>query len=151
MKNINFKSTPIRVFLDTNVIIAGIASLTGASNVVLDLCESEIIEMIISKQVLIEADRNFEKKFPSLIQEFRVFIKNISPILVDDPNHKKIKEAQKLINSDDSPILAVALREKVDYFITLDNDFLSIKEKVPIAIVTPAEFLKKFRKSISKE
>ncbi len=49
----------IKVFIDTSVLIAGVASLTGASAAVLDLCEAESIQMVISRQVLVEAERNF--------------------------------------------------------------------------------------------
>lgn len=151
MKTTGFKNRKTRVFIDTSVIIAGLFSSTGASAAILDLCESEMLEMVVNKQVLTEADRNFEKRFSCLVQEFRNFLKNTNPTLVADPTNEEVKKAQKLINSKDSPILAAALREKVDFLITLDNHFLLIKEKVAIKIVSPAEFIKKFRLDFAEE
>ena len=150
MKITDSKSRKTKIFIDTSVIIAGLVSSTGASAAILDLCESEILEMVINKQVLVEADRNFENKFPGLVQEFRNFIKDTSPTLVADPTNAEIRKAQKLINSKDSPILAAALREKVN-LVTLDNHFLSIKRKISIKITSPADFIKKFRLDFTEE
>jgi len=88
------KNRKTRIFIDTSVIIAGLVSSTGASAAVLDLCESEILEMVVNKQVLVEADRNLENKFPYLVQEFRSFIKDTIPTLVADPTNEGIRKAQ---------------------------------------------------------
>jgi predicted nucleic acid-binding protein len=61
----------IKVFIDTNVLIAGVNSVTGASAAILDLCEARVLQMVVSRQVLIEADRNFAAKFPQLVGRFR--------------------------------------------------------------------------------
>ena len=63
----------IKAFIDTSVLIAGVASLTGASAAVLDLCEAESIQMVISRQVLVEADRNFSAKLPGLVNQLTNF------------------------------------------------------------------------------
>ena len=47
-----------------------VASWTGASGAVLDLCEAEVIRMVISRQVIVEADRNFLAKLPRLVSRF---------------------------------------------------------------------------------
>jgi len=75
----------IKVFIDTNVLIAGINSVTGASATLLDLCEAGVVQMVVSRQVLIEADRNFAAKFPQLVGRFRQFMHNLAPLMVDDP------------------------------------------------------------------
>ena len=69
----------IKVFIDTSVLIAGVASVTGASAAVLDLCESETVQMVVSRQVLVEADRNFSAKLPNLVSQYRQFIRNLAP------------------------------------------------------------------------
>ncbi len=48
----------LSVFIDSNVLISGIASLTGASAAILNLGESNIIKIVLCQQVLIEVDRN---------------------------------------------------------------------------------------------
>jgi predicted nucleic acid-binding protein len=39
---------------------------------------------------------------------------------------KEIKSAYRIINSEDAPILAGAIKGKVDFLITLDKKFLKI-------------------------
>ena len=68
-----------RVFLDSSVLISGVISQTGASSAILDLGEAGEIVIILSKGVLVETDMVFEKKFPDLTEQFREFIKSLSP------------------------------------------------------------------------
>ncbi len=137
-----------RVFLDTNVLIAGLASTTGASAAILDLGEAEEILIVLSRQVLVEADRTFAAKFPHLTERFRLWMKNLAPLLADDPKPKAVQEAAHIIHPNDAPILAAAKQEKVDYLVTLNTrHFMTSKVQTYYGrpVVTPAEFLMAFR------
>lgn len=137
-----------RVFVDTNVLIAGMASRTGASAAILDLGEAEEIQMIVSRQVLVEADRVFTAKFPKLLQRYRRFIKNLAPVLADDPSRQAVRAAARVIEPGDAPILAAAKEERVDYLVTLNTRHFmvpGVRVFLPRPIVTPAEFLSAFR------
>ena len=137
-----------RVFLDTNVLIAGIASRTGASAAILDLGESEEILIVLSRQVLVEADRTFVAKFPHLIERYRAFIKNLAPLLADDPPTPLVKEAARVIHATDAPILAAAKQASIAYLVSLNTRHFSTPSArafLPSPIVTPAEFLAAFR------
>jgi putative PIN family toxin of toxin-antitoxin system len=142
------KLTPkIKVFVDTSVLISGLASSTGASGAVLDLCEAEVIQMVISQQVIVEADRNFSAKLPRLLNRFRQFIRDLNPLMADDPSFRLVKEAIAVVGRKDASILAAAQEGQVDYLITLDKKhFLSSrgKKKIALTIVTPSEFLRIF-------
>lgn len=137
-----------RVFLDTNVLIAGLLSRIGASAAILDLAEAEEIVPVVSQQVLVEADRTFVAKFPPLIERYRKFITNLAPLLVDDLPPAEIQHAARVINPDDAPILAAAKQARVDYLVTLNTrHFLTLKARafLPVSILTPGEFLIAFR------
>ena len=139
----------IKVFIDTSVLIAGVASLTGASAAVLDLCEAESIQMVISRQVLVEADRNFSAKLPGFVNEFRQFIRNLVPLMVEDPPAAAVERAAGLIDRKDAAILAAAIESKVDFLITLDKKhFLKqkVQRNIPIEICTPSDFLRIFER-----
>jgi putative PIN family toxin of toxin-antitoxin system len=139
----------IKVFIDTSVWIAGVASVTGASAAVLDLCESETVQMVVSRQVLVEADRNFSAKLPNLVSQYRQFIRDLAPLMVDDPPTTAVKKAAALVGRKDAAILAAAIGEEVDYLITLDKKhFLKehAPQDVPVEICTPADFLKIFER-----
>jgi predicted nucleic acid-binding protein len=136
-----------RVFLDTSALIAGIASLTGAAREVLRLAEMNIIDIVVSRQVLVEADRNISSKLNELLSDYRDYIKGLSPELVDDPSPEEIKRYSSLINKDDAPVLAAAELSGADYLITWDRKhFISsrLKARVKIRILTPGEFLQEF-------
>jgi len=142
----------LKVFLDTSALIAGIASSTGAAREVLRLAELQLIEIVLSKQVIVEADRNIDAKLPDISYEYRSFVELLAPVLVDDPSPKDIKKYSDLIlDPDDAPILAAAVLSGVDCLVTWDKKhFLktSIKTGTDMKILSPGEFLKFFRSYI---
>ena len=137
-----------RVFLDTSVLISSLASATGASAAIRDLGESEELRIVLSRQVLVEADRVLLRKFPQLIERYRLFIKSVSPELADDPSPDSVRAAAAVIHPNDAPILAAAKQAQADYLVTLNTKhFLTPKAQAfyGAPIVTPGEFLAAFR------
>lgn len=137
------------VFIDTNVLIAGLLSRTGASAAILDLGEAEEIQIVVSQQVLVEADRVISAKFGSMVSRYREFIQNLTPKLIDDPPPLKVKEAKRVIRQDDAPILAAAKMELIHYLVTLDTHHFhteKVRNFLSLPILTPGEFLEEFRK-----
>jgi putative PIN family toxin of toxin-antitoxin system len=149
------KSTQrIKVFIDTNVLIAGVHSVTGASATILDLCEARVLQMVVSQQVLIEADRNFTAKFPQLVGRFRQFMHNLAPLMVEDPTPDSVEKAAIIVDRKDASILAAAQNANVDFLITLDKKhFLNPKtrQKIMLKVVSPIEFLQSFEKLFLEE
>ena len=144
----------IKGFIDTHVLIAGVNSVTGASATILDLCEARVLQMVVSRQVLIEADRNFAAKFPQLVGRFRQFMHNLAPLMVEDPTPESMEKAATIIDRKDAPILAAAENANVDFLITLDKrHFLNPKtrQKVMLKVVSPVEFLQSFEKLFLEE
>jgi putative PIN family toxin of toxin-antitoxin system len=143
------RTQKIKVFIDTNVLIAGVNSVTGASATILDLCEARVLQMVVSRQVLIEADRNFVAKFPQLVGRFRQFMHNLAPLMVEDPTPESMEKAATIIDRKDAPILAAAENANVDFLITLvKRHFLNprTRQKVMLKVVSPIEFLQSFEK-----
>lgn len=144
----------IKVFIDTNVLIAGVHSVTGASATILDLCEARVLQMVVNRQVLIEADRNFAAKFPQLVGRFRQFMHNLAPLMVEDPTPNAMEQAATIVDRKDAPILAAAQNANVDFLITLDKrHFLNPKtrQKAMLKVVSPIEFLQSFEKLFLEE
>ncbi len=141
----------LKVFLDTSALIAGIASSKGAAREILRLAELELIEIVLSKQVIVEADRNIEAKMPEILYEYRSFIELLAPVLVDDPSPRDIKKYSALIDPDDAPILAAAVSSIADCLVTWDRKhFLKgdLRSITNIKVLSPGEFLKYFRNYI---
>ena len=142
------------IFLDSSVLISGIISQTGASSAILDLGEAGEIIVILSKGILVETDRVFERKFPDLIGDFREFIKSLSPVIVDDPTRDEILAAETVIHKDDAPVLAAAKKADVRYLVSLDLKHFhvpKVRGYLKASVVTPAQFLNEFRKIFEKE
>lgn len=143
-----------RVFLDSSVLISGVIFQTEASSAILDLGEAGEIIILLSKGVLVETDRVFEKKFTHLSGEFRGFIKNLSPVIIDDASPQEIREAEKIIDKDDAPILAAAKKESIHYLVSLDIKHFhtpKVRQYLKSPVVPPAQFLTEFRNVFEKE
>ena len=110
--------------------------------------------MVVSQQVLIEADRNFTAKFPQLVGRFRQFMAHLAPLMVDDPTPESMEKAATIVDRKDAPILAAAQNANVDFLITLDKrHFLNPKtrQKVMLRVVSPIEFLQSFERLFLEE
>jgi len=143
-----------RVFLDTSALIAGTISPTGAAREVLRLAEARLIELVVSRQVLTEADRNLTAKLPAILKEYHLLLRHLDPVIVDDPSSEAVREAARVIHRNDAPILAAAKRAIVDYLVTWNTrDFLTVKVRTwaPFPVMTPGEFLRAFREALAKE
>lgn len=138
-----------RVFLDTNVLIAGVLSSAGPPAAILNLGEAGEILLVVSRQVLVEADRAFSAKFPELTERYRRFLKNLKPLLIDDPSLRAVREVANVIHPNDAPILAAVRTARVDYLVTGNTRHFAhekVRQFLPVPIVTPTEFLAVFRK-----
>ncbi|MDE3034557.1 MAG: PIN domain-containing protein [Nitrospirota bacterium] len=143
-----------RVFLDTSALIAGIASQTGAAREVLRLAEARLIEPVLSRQVLTEADRNIAVKLPTILDEYHGLLEHLAPMIVEDPSREAVQEAARVIHRNDAPILAAAKQANVDFLVTWNTrDFLAAKVRTwaSFPVMTPGEFLRTFREALDKE
>ncbi len=132
----------IRVFFDSSVIIAGLASSTGSSSMLLILAEMGVIEPYVSEQVVTEVISNIEKKLPASLPQFFILFKTL-PFKLVDPDQGTSDYARQLINDKDAPILAAALAGRVDVLVSLDKHFLNVNtaQPLPFAICKPGELL----------
>ena len=138
-----------KVFLDSSVIIAGLASKKGGSYEVLALAELKIIVPCISKEVVNEVFRNVQKKLPVSTAHFYTLFKKL-PFKIIDTANEDFARAKKIINEKDAPILAAAMSGKVDWLLSLDKHFLEkgLEEKARFQLGTPGDFLQKLPDSI---
>lgn len=134
-----------KVFLDSSVIIAGINSITGASNLILELSKKRKIMVSVSEVVLQEVLRNIKKKLPERV--FIQFLKYLSESnfkKIDFEEESEILKYRGITDAKDTHVIAATYKANADYLITLDKKhLLTVKGKtLPFNIVTPGEFLK---------
>ncbi|MEW6064110.1 MAG: PIN domain-containing protein [Bacillota bacterium] len=135
----------IKVFFDSSVLIAGLASPDGASNMLLILCEMGFITPVISEKVVTEVIRNIEKKLPRCLPYYHKLFKTL-PFELADPTPEFIALAQKIINEKDADILAAAMNAEVHYLVSLDKHFIyADPSALNIKICTPGELLEKIQ------
>jgi predicted nucleic acid-binding protein len=138
----------LKVFLDSSALIAGIASTKGAAREILRLAEIGLVEIIVSRQVVVEADRNITAKLPECLDDFRNYLEILAPVLVADPSQRVIQRFSSLIQLHDAPILAAAVAAQADYLVTWDQKHFMTSGPRALArpkAMNPGEFLHEFR------
>ncbi len=141
--------TAPRLFLDASVIIAGLASESGASHVILTLVEAGLFTAVVCPCVLQEVERNLAKKLPDLLPLYRQMLDRLSLEQVNDPAANEAHRWASVIAPKDAPVLAAAVNAHPQRLVTLDiRDFLidpNVARKSGLIICTPGELLKEVR------
>jgi putative PIN family toxin of toxin-antitoxin system len=141
------KNTPKspKLFLDTSALLSGLNSPLGASGFILALFKLNKVSIVISPEVILEAEKVIQEKFSLLKGVLNDFLTE-KPIITKKLTSKELNSARNLIHSEDAPILAGAIKAQVDYLITLDKKFQRLAQgKIGFKIFLPGEFLKVFR------
>jgi predicted nucleic acid-binding protein len=113
-----------------------------------------LIELVISRQVLIEADRNLSTKLPAVVPDYERLLKALKPSVVEDPVPEAVKEARSVIHHNDAPILAAARKANVDYLVSWNTKHFHtrlVREFVHFQVVTPGELLQEFRRMLPSQ
>lgn len=134
-----------RVFLDTSVLLSGLNSPQGASGFIISLFKLNKVKIVISPEVIAEAEEAIKSKFSLLKTQYLDFFTH-KPKVTENLKNSELKDCYKIISTDDAPILAGAIKANADYLITLDKKFQKLaKDKTKINIVSSGEFLKIYR------
>ena len=136
----------MKIVLDTNILISG-TFWTGSSFRILQLIQEKKIVLILSKEILEEYEyiiqseeilqkEVYQEERKSATMKLIQLAKIVNPqtsvqIIKDDPSDNKFIEA--------------AIEGKAEYIITKDKHILNIKKYQNIKIITPEEFLEKFK------
>jgi hypothetical protein len=105
-----------------------------------------LAEALVSTQVLWEAERNLQSKFPpSALLAFYNLLGKLDPELVPDPSTREIRMAGAIVPPKDAHVLAGARIGGATHLLTLDRrHFLGRKTReaiLPIVVCTPGELL----------
>lgn len=136
-----------RIFADANVLVAGSASDVGAGHAVLKMAEFGMYTLVVSRQVLDEADRNMRKKLPGVYPQFVALMSRLNLEIAPDPPAAETARWMGIIEAKDAPILATAVLAGVDRFLTLNTkDFTpEVAAQSGLLIQTPGEFMMNIR------
>jgi putative PIN family toxin of toxin-antitoxin system len=125
-----------RAVLDTNIVVSGILSATGASRALLELARRGQVELVTSLTLLEELEDVLGRFMPrAAATEIRTAVQELSylveptrvPIVTRDP--------------DDDHVLAAAVTGQASYVVTRDRDLLDLGRHQGIEILQPAPAL----------
>jgi len=110
-----------RLFIDTDVLIAGSASPNehSASLVLLRMAEITLIEAITSQQVVAECGRNLAEKMPAALPAFQLLLQKCLTV-VPDPTADELKPNEGRADLINSPLLVAAAREQCSFLTTFN-------------------------------
>ena len=131
----------MKVVLDTNVILAGVAT-RGLCEAVVELCLGGH-ELFLSQAILDEVREHLAGKFKlpeARIQEIvRLLQEQANPVAPVDVSPEACRDP------DDLPVLGTVLAAGAHYLITGDKDLLSLQSIQGCAIVSPRDFYERVR------
>ena len=129
----------MKIMLDTNILVSAIFFPSRQMQQFLyEVCchhRLELCDYVIEELRLVA-----ERKFPSRALAVERFLIELPFELVHTPKNLVLENFPSVRDQKDSPILATALLEGVDVFVTGDKDFLVLDLDVP-QIMTVTEFL----------
>ena len=144
----------IKVFLDASVIFSAAYSPTGASREILRLALGGSAQIVVSRFVLEEAERNLAKKVPDKVKTYQVFIELLEPEVIPDPTKDEVLAAAEYTPLKDAPVIAAAIKAQPNYLATLDRRHLidqpEVARKSGLDIVLPEVVVKSIREEQSE-
>jgi len=134
----------VKVFLDSSVILAGLKSSSGASNLLLSLSQKRKIQALTSYLVLEEVKRNISKKFSEKeLIKLSNWLKNAKPKIVT-LSESDIFLYKEVVATKDVHVLGGAHKVNAEFLATLDKKhLLKIRKnrRLPFKILTPGELI----------
>ena len=143
----------IRLFLDSNVLTAGIVSAWGLDKATLSLCAAKVCRLVLAEVVREEVEENLllhAGRLPSfdadqLIEDYRELIKLTNPELIPYPRRELVRSNRHLIRHEaDVPVLLSAITSKPNWVLTHNTKHFTkaVAQRSPLRIATPAEFFR---------
>jgi len=134
-----------RIFLDSNLLLSGLFSSSGAPRLILDVLSLGLppLKAVTGAYNIAEVERNLRTKLPAALSVFRAAMKQIGIEVIPLPSKNDLVPLAGLTAEKDLPVIASAVRGKADVLVTGDKkDLLKLKRRpLPFALASPAEFL----------
>ena len=126
-------------FLDASVLIPSAISFRGSSRDLVDAGQRGQIRLVVSQDVLDEAERNLNRKAPHALQ---TFLEQRDQFERVEPTKELVTEVARLIEPKDAHVVAGAIAARTTYLVTYDRrhllgEALVIRREYGIDVVTP--------------
>ena len=152
----------VRLFLDSNVLTAGIVSSWGLDKAILSLCAARICRLILADAVREEVEENLlirlsgteSKEANRVLDDYARLIALMKPEVVPYPVQAEVNAARHLIrHAADVPVLLSAIASRPDWFLTHNTKHFTpaVARRAGLRFATPAEFFRALSQRISGE
>lgn len=143
----------IRIFLDSNVLTAGIVSPWGLDKAILSLCAARVCQLVLAEVVRDEVEENLllhAVKLPpsdaeEVLRDYHRLIRLTKPETVPYPDKALVTANRHLIRHEsDVPVLLSAMASKADWLLTHNAKHFNraVAQRTSLRIATPAEFFR---------
>jgi predicted nucleic acid-binding protein len=143
----------IRLYLDSNVLTAGIVSQWGLDKAVLSLCAARVCRLVLAEVVreeveenlLLHAERLSALDADELIEDYRRLIKLTDPEVIGRPDRALVHSSRHLIrHAPDVPVLLSAIASNPDWLLTHNTKHFTpaAAKRTGLRIATPADFFR---------
>lgn len=145
---------PVRVFVDSNVLIEGLFAPWSASRAILVLARAGVLRLLLSPYVEEEVERALLKRFGEdereggrLIDDYALALSLLDPERLPRITREEFVAHRALIrHGNDVPVLVTAIRARPDWLVTANTEHFTaeVARRTSLRIVTPRAFLKLF-------
>jgi predicted nucleic acid-binding protein len=150
----------VRLFLDSNVLTAGIVSAWGLDKEVLSLCAARICRLVLAEAVREEVEENLLTRLGGLdssqasraLDDYTHLIALMKPEIVPYPSAAEVGASRHLIrHAADVPVLLSAVASRPDWFLTHNTKHFTqaVATRTGPRFATPVEFFQTLSKSIA--
>jgi predicted nucleic acid-binding protein len=152
----------VRIFLDSNVLTAGIVSAWGLDKGVLSLCAARICRLVLAEAVREEVEDNLLIRLSGLpsadanraLDDYVRLIALMKSEMVPYPSRAEVKAARQLIrHAADVPVLLSAMASRPNWFLTHNSKHFTqaVARRTGLRFATPVQFFQALSQSISGE
>lgn len=149
-----------RIFLDSNVLTAGIVSSWGLDKAVLSLCAARICRLVLAEAVREEVEENLLVRLGGLesgnanrvLGHYAHLMELMKPEVVPYPSQAEVQAARHLIrHAADVPVLLSAIASRPDWVLTHNTKHFtaSVARRTGLRIATPVEFFQALSRTLS--
>lgn len=134
----------LRAVLDTNVIVSGTISSTGAPFEVLEAWRHRRFTLVTSPLILKEAERVFE--YPRIKKAYSLDAETVDRIVAQFAKYAAVTPGELVVREikddpADDMFLACAIEGEADFIVTGDRHLLDVGTYRGVSIMSPRSFL----------
>lgn len=135
--------------MDSSVLFAAVLSPTGGAFRIFREAHERHIELCISPHVLTEVREALVEKYPENLEALHALLLHFTPRILPEPGVRLVEWCLAFLPLGDAPILAAAIKAKVNVLVTLDQKHFLHNEKLaalkrPFSIMTPGDLIKEY-------